>query len=488
MKKICFIEIGFHPLYPKRQIFRRGMVIELKKEPKERIGTLFSGRDLKRLIVPLVIEQTLAVTVGMADTMMISTRGEAAVSGVSIVDTIAVLLIGLFGALATGGAVVAAQFIGHKEPENASRAANQLYVSVGLLSLVLMVISLVFNKQLLALIYGTVDADVMGYARTYLYISAVSFPFLALYNAGAALFRAMGNSRISMYVSLVMNAVNVTGNAIFLFVLHWSVEGVATATLISRAVAAVIMLFLIRKQSNPIHIDRHFRFGFEPQMIQRILRIGVPNGLENSVFQIGKLLVQGLTASFGTMAIAANAVANTIASMEVIPGNAMGLAMITIVGQCVGANDERQMRYYTKKLMFIAYGAMIVLNIFILFGLNGIVWLYHLEPDTAALAKQLMICHGAFCMLIWPASFVLPNALRAANDVKFTMIISMFSMWTFRIMFSHVLARYFALGVLGVWLAMMIDWGFRSLCFTIRFARGGYRKHSFALSQNSAAQ
>ncbi|MGN0506508.1 MAG: MATE family efflux transporter [Lachnospiraceae bacterium] len=452
------------------------------KKQKERVGTMFSGQELKRLIIPLVIEQTLAVTVGMADTMMIATRGEAAVSGVSIVDTIAILLIGLFGALATGGAVVAAQYIGHREPENASRAANQLMVSVGLLSLTIMIISLVFNKQILTLIYGHVDADVMNYARTYFYISAVSFPFLALYNASAALFRAMGNSRISMFVSMIMNAVNVCGNAFFLFVLNWSVEGVATATLISRVVAAVIMMFLIRKPSNPIHIDEKFRLGFEPKMIRRILGIGVPNGLENSIFQIGKLMVQGLTASFGTASIAANAVANTIASLEVIPGNAMGLAMITIVGQCVGADDEKQMRYYVKKLLFIAYSALIVLNICILLGLDGIVWLYHLEPETAAIAKSLMICHGSFAMIVWPLSFVLPNALRAANDVKYTMTISMLSMWIFRILFSYILAGYFNMGVLGVWLAMIIDWFFRGLCFTLRFVRRGYRKHSFALS------
>lgn len=450
------------------------------KRKREEIGTMFSKTALKKLIIPLVIEQTLTVTVGMADTMMIATRGEAAVSGVSIVDTIAILLIGMFGALATGGAVVSAQYIGHQEPENASRAANQLFVSVGLMSLLIMTVSLLFNKQILVIIYGNVAADVFSYARTYFYISAVSFPFLALYNASAALFRAMGNSKISMHVSIIMNAVNVLGNAFFLFVLNWSVEGVATATLLSRFVAAAIMMVLIRRPSNLIHVDEKFRLGFEPKMIKRILGIGVPNGIESSIFQIGKLMVQGLTASFGTAAIAANAVANTIASLEVIPGNAMGLSMITIVGQCVGADDERQMRYYVRKLMFFAYSAMIVLNILILFALNGIVMLYHLEPETASIAKSLMICHGCFAMLVWPLSFVMPNALRAANDVKFTMVISMISMWTFRILFSYILARQFQMGVLGVWVAMIIDWFFRGTCFLLRFERGGYRKHSFA--------
>ena len=455
----------------------------MKAKQKETIGTLFSSQALKKLIIPLIIEQTLAVTVGMADTMMIATRGEAAMSGVSIVDSIAILMIGLFGALATGGAVVAAQFIGRKDSENASKAANQLVVAIGSVSLFLMAVALIFNKQILQLIYGKVEADVMGYARTYFYITAVSFPFLALYNAGAALFRAMGNSKISMKVSLAMNAINIVGNAFFLFVMKMSVEGVALATLLSRIVAAVVMLLLIRRPSNPIHIDEHFRLGFDWKIIKRILNIGVPNGLENSVFQIGKLMVQGITASFGTTAIAANAVANTIASFEVIPGSAMGMAMITIVGQCVGADDETQMRYYTKKLLKIATGAIILVNVVVMLALDGIVLLYSLEPGTAELAKQLMILHGLFAMLIWPLSFVLPNALRAANDVKFTMVASMFSMWTFRILFSYILAKGMNLGVVGVWLAMFIDWGFRSICFVARFWRGGYRKYSFAVKE-----
>jgi len=452
----------------------------MEQKKKENIGTLFSGKDLKKLIVPLVIEQTLAVMVGMADTIMIASRGEQAVSGVSIVDTIAVLLIGLFSALATGGAVVSAQYIGRRDRESACKAANQLVVAIGSMALFVMLLSLVFNKQILSLIYRKIEPQVMSYARTYFYITAVSFPFLALYNAGAALFRAMGNSKISMKASLLMNMINVLGNAFFLFVLDMSVEGVALATLLSRVVAALIMIWLIRKPTNEIHIDEHFRLGFDWKMIKRILGIGVPNGLENSIFQLGKLMVQGVTASFGTAAIAANAVANTVASFEVIPGNAMSLAMITIVGQCVGAADEEQMRYYVKKLIKIAYTALVSLNLVLLFAMDGIVWLYQLEPATAEIAKQLMLCHGCFAMIVWPLAFVMPNALRAANDVKFTMVISMFSMWTFRIMFSYLLAKGLQMGVLGVWLAMIIDWFFRGTCFLTRFLRGGYRKHSFA--------
>ena len=303
---------------------------------------MFSRKDLIKLIVPLVIEQMLAVAVGMADSVMISVRGEAAMSGVSNVDTLNVLLINLFAALASGGAVVAAQYLGHKDFDKAKIAVNQLVLSITVVSAVIMVFALAANGPLLRLIYGSVEPEVMRNSRIYFYITAASFPFLAVYNACASLFRAMGNSRISMQVSILMNIINITGNAIGLYVLALGVEGVAYPTLISRAVAAVVMIILIRDEKNPLHINRRLRLGFDPEMIKRILHIGVPNGLETSIFQIGKVMVQGLTASFGTMATAANAVASTVSGVAVIPGNAIGLAMITVVGQCVGANDSRQ--------------------------------------------------------------------------------------------------------------------------------------------------
>lgn len=439
---------------------------------------MFSKKALSKLIIPLIIEQVLAVAVGMADTMMVASRGESAVSGVSIVDTLNVLLINLFAALASGGAVVAAQYVGHKDEEKAKTAANQLILSITVVSAAIMLFALLTNGPLLRLIYGKIDAVVMRNARIYFYITAVSFPFLAIYNACASLFRAMGNSKISMKVSILMNIINLSGNAICLFVFHMGVEGVAIPTLISRAAAAVVMIFLIRDEKNPIHIDRRFRFGFDLNMIRRILHIGVPNGLETSMFQVGKVMVQGLITSFGTVAIAANAVANTVAGMEVIPGNAIGLAMITVVGQCVGAGDYDQAKKYAGKLLKIVYIAMAGLNITVIFLLGPITGLYQLMPDTAALARQLMLYHSLCCMLIWPASFTLPNALRAAGDVRFTMVIAIISMWAFRICFSYVLGRYFGLGVLGVWIAMTIDWLFRAACFVTRFLRGKWKRHA----------
>lgn len=440
---------------------------------------MFSKKDLMKLIIPLIIEQMLSVTVGMADSMMVSRVGaEAAVSGVSLVDTINVLLIGLFGALATGGAVVSAQFLGRKEEKSACKAGEQLIMAVLALSLVIMAAALLFSSGVLSLLFGDVGADVMANARIFFFYSALSYPFIALYNACAALFRSMGNSKVSMLVSAMMNIINVLGNAIFLFGLGMGVAGSAIATLIARMIAALTMLFLLMNKKHPIHIGK--LSGFRPNMvmIRRILQIGVPNGLENSVFQIGKIMVQGIIAGLGTSAITANAVASTIGGFGVLPGSAVGLALITVVGRCVGAGDYDGVKKYTFKLIKFAYAFMAVINILIICLLPVILWLYKLTDETAAITRSLMLYHCILASLIWPLSFTLPNALRAANDVKFTMWISMISMWVWRIAFSYILAIVLHVGVLGVWIAMTIDWLFRSIFFVTRFLRGKYRKIS----------
>lgn len=440
---------------------------------------MFTKQQLYKLIIPLIIEQILAVTVGLVGMIMVAGAGEAAVSGVSIVDTINILLISIFTALATGGAVVSAQYLGHKELDKACRAADQLLLISEVIALILMILSLLGNEFILKLIYGDINEEIMHNARIYFYLTAISFPFLAIYNSCAALFRAMGNSRISMTASLIMNLINILSNAILVIGYHMGVAGVGISTLLSRVIAAMIMLFLIQKRTYPIYIENIFHLGYNGTMIKRILNIGIPNGLENSIFQIGKILVQGLIASFGTYAIAANAVANTITNFEVIPGSAIGLAMITIVGQCVGANDYQQAKKYTIKLMKLAYLIMFFLNIAIILFMNPIVGIYHLSAHTTAVTIQLLLYHSICCAIIWPAAFTLPCALRASNDVKFTMLTSIASMWIFRIALSYVLGRYLGLGVLGVWIAMTVDWLFRAISFIIRFIKGKWKLHVF---------
>lgn len=438
---------------------------------------LFTRKDLSRLIIPLVIEQFLAVAVGMADTVMISGVGEAAVSGISLVDSLNVLLINIMSALATGGAVVSSHYLGRKKRDSACTAANQLILTVTGLAVVLAVLALIFNGPLLRLIFGKIDGDVMSNARIYFYLTAVSYPFLGVYNGAAAICRSMGNSKVSMKTSAVMNLVNIGGNAILIYGFHWGVAGAGTATLASRVIAALIMLRVITDQNQLLHIDAKLRLGFEPSIIREILHIGVPTGLENGIFQLGKLLVAGLIASFGTASIAANAVGNTIASFEVIPGSAISLAMVTVVGQTVGAKQFSQAKQYALKLLGVAYGAIGVLNIFIILFSRQIIGFYSLSPEAAQMAWQISMIHAVCCMLIWPSSFTLPNALRAADDVKFTMVVSIASMFTCRIVLSYVFGRILGWGVVGVWMAMVTDWAVRSLFFVTRLATGKWLKY-----------
>lgn len=443
-----------------------------RQMPQPFSNPMFDSIALKRLIVPLIIEQILAVTVGMADIMMVSQAGQYATSGVSLVDTISTLLIQVFSALATGGAVISSHYLGKGKTSDACRAANQLVLSVGFMGFFIMLLSLIGNRWILTTIYGHVDTSVMDAAETYFFITACSYPFLAIYNGCAALCRSMGDSKISMKTSILMNIINVAGNALLVLVFHLGVIGVAIPTLISRIVAASVMLLVIHNQKRPIHIDAHFRLGFDWKLIKEILGIGIPTGLDGSLFQIGKLLVASLVSTFGTASIAANAVGNTLASFEVIPGSAIGLAMITVVGQTLGANEQEQAKYYTKKLMKIIYISMGLLNLVLIFLCDPILTLYNLEPDAFSMARFVVLLHGICGVFLWPIAFALPNALRAGGDARFIMFISIISMWTFRIGFSYLLGQFFQLGLAGVWIAMVIDWVCRSTFFVWRFQNG----------------
>lgn len=433
---------------------------------------LFSNRDLKRLIIPLVIEQLLVIMVGFFDTVMVASVGEAAVSAVSLVDGINILLINIFAALGTGGAVVVAQFIGQGAGIKAKHSAKQLILITAIISIIIMIVVVIFNTALLHLIFGNVESDVMKNAEIYFLFSAMSYPFIALYNSGAALFRAIGNSKISMINSAIMNIINIILNAVFIFGFKLGVFGAVLATLIARAVACGVILKTLSHKELDIYIDdyRHWKFDFE--YIKKILQIGVPSGLENGMFQLGKLLVQSLIASFGTYSIAANAVSNNLAQMQIIPGMAMSLAMVTVIGQCIGANDYQQAKYYVKKIMKITYLSMAALIVVLIIATPVILAFYSLSSQTTDLAYQCIFIHAIIAATIWPLSFTFPNALRAANDAKFTMIISAASMLIFRVGFSYTLGKYMNLGLIGVWIAMFIDWGVRCIFFVWRYYSG----------------
>ena len=436
---------------------------------------MFTRKDIIKLIIPLIVEQILLMTIGMADTIMVAGVGEEAVSAVSVVDSINILLINVFTALSTGGAVVAAQFLGRRDFKNASIAAKQLIMVSAGFSLCIMAICLLGNSFILHTLFGNMDESVMKDSITYFAISALSYPSLALYNSGAAIFRAMGNSKVSMINSFIMNIVNITANYTFIYIFDMGVAGAALGSLIARTVSAVCVITLLKFSKGDIRIKKLFKFDPNLIVIKNILSIGIPNSIENSMFQIGKIIVQGLVVSFGTSALAANAVAGSIANIAIIPGMAVGLSMITVVGQCVGAQRFDEAKKYIKILTLVSIASMTIVNIPVALSTNIIVSVYKLTAETAMMTEKIIIYHSICAIVIWAISFTLPNGLRAANDVKFTMIVATISMWVFRIAFSYVLGVYMNMGVFGVWVAMTIDWLFRSIVFTIRYFSGKWQ-------------
>ena len=437
---------------------------------------LFSNQRLIRLIIPLVIEQGLTILVGMCDGVMVSSVGEAAISGVSLVDMINAVVLILFAALATGGAVVTSQFLGARQMEKAKKSAGQLVLMAGVLGSVSAVLCIVFARGLMKLFFGSIDQAVMDAGLIYLRITALSFPFIALYNAGAAMFRSTGNSKVSMQVSLLMNLINVVGNAFCIFVLKMGVAGVAIPTLVSRAVAAAVILAMAAQKKHELHLQRQWLTHIDRDMMGSILRIGIPSACENSIFQLGRLVVVSMIALFGTTQTSANAVANTLDGVGIIIGQAMGLAMVTVVGQSVGAGDLKQTSYYIKKLMLWTYVLMGISNGLLFLFVDQMVGLYSsLTPETVVLARTLVQIHSGFAILLWPVSFVLPNALRAANDVKFTMWVGVGSMILFRVVVSWFLCVQFQMGAIGVWIAMILDWVCRISFFLPRIFSGKWQ-------------
>lgn len=443
---------------------------------QERTG-LFSNQDLSNMIVPLFFEQLLVMLVGMADTLVISYAGEAAVSGVSLVNQFNTIFIYLFTALASGGSVVISQYIGGKQSDRAGESSSQLLVCSTMFSVVLGLFVLVGNEQILRLMFGRVEDSVMEACITYLRISAYSYPTLAIYNSGAAVYRSLGKTSVTMKISIVANLINVVGNMIGVFVLHAGVAGVAYPSLIARAFSAIAITVLCFRKENEVRYRRQWIFQWNGGMMKSILNIAVPNGVENGIFQLVKVALSSIVALFGTYQIAANGVAQSIWSMAALAGVAMGPAFITVIGQCMGSRDIEAADEYFKKLSRITLALSSVWNLLI-FGLTPLfLQLYALEPETKRLVIYLVLIHNVFNALAYPFSGALSNGLRAAGDVKFTMYVSVASTIAGRLVLSWVFGIALNLGVIGIALAMVCDWVIRAVIFIGRWRSGKWKQY-----------
>jgi putative MATE family efflux protein len=438
---------------------------------------LWNNRALFSLLWPLIVEQILAVAMGAIDTIMVSTVGEHAVSAVNIVDNINNLLIIAFSALCTGGAVVVSQYIGRKDHSNSSLAAKQLVYSVTVISLITMTFTVLLRRPVISLVYGNIENDVMDAAAVYFLFTGLSYPFLALNNANAALFRAAGNSKVPMSIALLVNIINIFGNAFFIYVLKIGVVGAALSTLLSRIIAAVITtVMLVRSRTSPISLFGLHHIRFVRSMIKNILNVGIPSGLESSMFMIGKLLTQRIFAVFGTAAIAANAIASIVNSFSFMPGTAFGIALLTVVGQCIGAGDYPAAKRQVFKIMKITYITLLVISGVTYVFMEPLVSLFHLSSSAHELAKSILRVHCISMGLGWAMSFALPNALRAAGDARYVMIVATVSMWTVRVCASYFFSFTLKLGPLGVWLAMGADFFVRGTSYFLRWLGGKWQE------------
>lgn len=433
---------------------------------------LFPRRALWMLLIPLIIEQMLNSLMGMVDTLMVSRVGAEAISAVSLVDSINNLVLQVFAAMAAGAAIICSQYLGRKDEKGCNDAAKQIVLTVVVISSVIMIIGVGFRKPLLHLIFGSVEEAVMTNAQMYFLITALSYPFIALFQAGAAFYRACGNSKFTMKTALIANVANIVGNTLFIFVLQMGAAGAAISTLISRALCAFVVFYALRKPGYAIQLKNYFSIRPDLNLIVKILAIGVPSGIENGMFQFGKLAIQSTVSSLGTAAIAAQAMTIIFENVNGMAAVGIGIGLMTVVGQSIGAGRQEEAKYYIVKLAGYAEIAMIISCILVYIAARPVTVLAGMSEERTALCMQMILAITIVKPLLWVPSFTPPNGLRAAGDVRFSMITATLTMWLCRVALSIFLMRVVKTGPIGVWYGMFADWGVRGVIFTIRFVRG----------------
>ena len=433
---------------------------------------LFPRRALWMLLIPLIIEQMLNSLMGMVDTLMVSRVGAEAISAVSLVDSINNLVLQVFAAMAAGAAIICSQYLGRKDEKGCNDAAKQIVLTVVVISSVIMIIGVGFRKPLLNLIFGSVEEAVMTNAQIYFLITALSYPFIALFQAGAAFYRACGNSKFTMKTALIANVANIVGNTLFIFVLQMGAAGAAISTLISRALCAFVVFYALRKPGYAIQLKNYFSIRPDLNLIVKILAIGVPSGIENGMFQFGKLAIQSTVSSLGTAAIAAQAMTIIFENVNGMAAVGIGIGLMTVVGQSIGAGRQEEAKYYIVKLAGYAEIAMIISCILVYIAARPVTVLAGMSEESTALCMQMILAITIVKPLLWVPSFTPPNGLRAAGDVRFSMITATLTMWLCRVALSIFLMRVVKTGPIGVWYGMFADWGVRGVIFTIRFVRG----------------
>lgn len=438
---------------------------------------LFSNKDLRILLIPLVIEQILNALMGTVDTMMVSNVSSSAISAVSLVDSINVLVIQVFSALAAGGTIICSQYMGQKDTKNAIRTAQQLVMVVTVISLAITAVCVIWQVPILRLVFGKVEASVMRDSEIYFLYTALSFPFIGIFNAGSSVFRAQENTRLPMVVSVISNVMNIVGNAILIFGFHMGVAGAAISTLISRIFCAVVIMWYLRMPRQEIVVRDYMKIRPDGKRIKTLLAVGIPTGIENGMFQFGKLAIQSTVSTLGTAAIAAQAMTNILENMNGIAAMGIGIGLMTIVGECIGAGRRDEAIYYTKKLSWIAEVVVVISCILVYLLTEGITKVGGMEPESAKMCLYMMGWITVVKPLVWVLAFIPAYGMRAAGDVKFSMILSCISMWICRVSLCIFLCRVMGFGPIAVWIGMFTDWTVRGIVYMIRFRSRKWMDH-----------
>lgn len=438
---------------------------------------MFSNRDLKKLLIPLAIDQLLNTMMGTVGTLVVSNLGSAAISAVSLVDSINILIVQAFYALAAGGTVICSHYLGCSDRMHAKKAAIQLIFITFALSVIMAALCIAFNGPLLRLIFGEVEQQVMDYAQQYFLISAISYPFIALYDDGASIFRAQENSRLPMQISLYSNLINLALNFLFVWGLHLGVMGSALATLAARVFSTVFVLVKLRSPRWAISLEHYLNIRPDWGQIKKILYLGIPSGIENSMFQFGKLALQSTVSMMGTAAIAAQGMTNTLENLNGILAIGIGIGSMTVVGECLGAGRKDEAVYYIRKLSWIAEAVLAASCLAIFILVHPITYFGGMEPESAKMCIFMVTCITIVKPLVWTLSFIPAYGLRAAGDVKFTMIVSAASMWLCRVSLAIFLARVMGFGPIAVWIGMFADWTVRAVIFFLRFRSRKWLNH-----------
>ncbi len=440
---------------------------------------LFDNRALFLLLVPIIVEQLLNSFMGMVDTMMVSTVGSEAISAVSLVDSFNNLIIQVFSAMAAGAAIICSQYLGSGDEKESNKAARQVVLTVTVIAVGVMVICLMGRERMLRFIFGEVDEQVMSGCLVYFLITVVSYPFLALFSVGAALFRAGGNSKFPMKVSVISNILNIMGNAVFIYMFHWSVAGAALATLISRIFSMAVIFYYLRIPRQVIVVKDYLRIRPDMPLIWKIMAIGIPSGIENGMFQFGKLAIQSTVSTMGTVAIAAQAMTNILESLNGVFGVGVGIGLMTVVGQCIGAGRREEAKYYIVKLTGIAWAGILASCLVVFAITKPVTWLAGMESEAAAMCFGMVAAITVVKPLVWTGAFVISYGLRAAGDVQFSMIVSTVTMWCCRVALCIFLVRVYHFGPMAVWIGMFADWSVRAVIFAARFLSGKWLKSSW---------